>query len=217
MKVQSKEKGQSIAQVGLSLFELAIGTTLFTIGLLAAFGTVGRTSHAYESSSARVIAEARLILALEQVQNALEPAQLGTLVPDPTGELGTSDLLFKHVIFGSTDEVQYRLHTRLETGELPNGFDDDGDRLVDELELILVRDPAGTAREQVLMRGICALGTGELADLIDNDGDGLVDEPGFVIRRENDSLRIHLSAQGAVRGEDQPFDLQLEGRVRLRN
>lgn len=217
MKQQPHSSGTGLSQTGLSLFELAIGTTLFAIGLLAAFGTVGRTTHAYEVSSARVTTESRLITALEAVQSVLEPAELATLVPDPTGALGTTDLLFKHVVFGSGDEVSYRLHTRLEPGELPNGLDDDGDRLVDELELILVHDPAGSAREQLLIGGVRALGAGELADLVDNDGDGLVDEPGFAIRREGDSLRIHLSVQGSVRREEQPFDVQLEGRVRLRN
>ena len=212
---------QNPARRGLTLFETAIGSALFAIGLLAAFQTVGRTTHAYESSSSRVVAEARLIAALERVQEILDSV-IGDSLPLDSGDvLGSSDLIFREMIGADSGVAQegplMRLFSRLEPSEVPNGLDDDGDGLVDELELVFVRDADAGFPEEILLGGLRPLAAGELPDLIDNDDDGLIDEPGFVIRREADSLRIHLSAQGSARAEDIPFDIGIEGRVRLRN
>lgn len=210
-----------ILRRGFSTLELVFAMALFAVGLLAAFGTVGRTTYAFEQSNARSAYEARLLRGLVRIQNVLESAAMATLSPDPSGALGTSDLSFAAPAELAIDAPLYgdidRIFLRPAAGETLNGLDDDADGLIDEREVVLVHDVYGEARTEVLVEGLRGLAFGETADLVDNDGDGLVDEPGFAIQRIGESLHIHLSGQFTVRGQAVPQDVQLHGRVRLRN
>lgn len=213
-------------RAGFTALELLVGMTILSIGLLIAAESVGRAGTAYESSARKTHTEGELGRAMGRIVEVLSGVDTAVLQPDPTSELGVSDLGFRRpvevtaagVVFGPLD----RLSLELEPTELDNGLDDDGDGLVDERELILLVDESGAANRTRLASGLRELAAGEVANGLDDDGDGLIDEPGFAVRREGNLLLVQLSAQveqgpadlsaGAV-----PLEVELTTRIRVRN
>jgi type II secretory pathway pseudopilin PulG len=187
------------ARAAFTLIELVVGVAM--MGLI--LGSVSlfqlRSQDHTRSMLAADKVESQARRALTRVADELRGVGASFLVPDPTSALGTSDLTFQRpadvtnagvVVWGAPS----RIFLELEPGETDDGTDEDGDGLVDERRLVLVRG-IGTAGEQtvVLCTGVAELGAGELANGLDDDGDGLVDEAGFSIRRVGDLLTIQLT------------------------
>ena len=209
------------AKAGFTILEFTIGMTILSIGLLAVAGVVGRTGSAYESSTRHVLYEAELGRAMNRIVEALSGTTSTIIQPDPTGELGTSDLRYRIPTDMTATTITWGPQNRLvldyEPTELDNGADDDGDGLVDEMELALILDENGPGeRRRVLCGGLSELSAAEQADGDDNDGNQLADEPGFCIRRMGDVLVIHLAGQASVPGEE-PIEVALSTRLALRN
>ncbi len=125
-----------------------------------------------------------------------------TLVPDPTSNFGTSSLVYqKPAAVSNVGVVTWGTPSRLElqNDEASDDIDNDGDGLIDEFRLALVRG-VGTAAETttVICNNVPELAPGELDNNIDDDLDGIVDEAGFNIRRTSDLLRISLTVARAL-------------------
>lgn len=192
-------------QAGFTLMEVAVavgvlGMVLGSVGMFAA-----RSNQASKALMTRADAEARARRALERVADELVGVGQSLLFPDPTTAMGTATLTYQRPAgVSAAGVVQWnqpsRVELQLEPGELDDGDDDDGDGLVDERRLVLVRS-AGTATEQqvVLCNGLCEMGLGESANGVDDDGDGTVDEAGFSVRRIGDLLLLSVCVQPAGR------------------
>ncbi len=207
---------------GLSLVEIVVATAI--AGVL--FGVVAEvqvqsTKHS-QSILARDFADTRGRRTLERVAGELRGVGVNFLVPDPTGDLGASTLLFQKPADVTDDGVVVwdaptRIVFELEPNEDDNGSDDDGDGAIDEHRLVLVRE-IGTADERavVVCGGLAEFAAGEVANGLDDNGDGRADEPGFFVRRVGDLLTVRLTTLAPVSGGP-PLATNLQTSVVLRN
>ena len=98
-----------------------------------------------------------------------------------------------------------------------DGIDNDGDGLVDERQLVMIRR-VGEVNEQVavISERIPRLAPNELSNNVDDDGNGLIDESGLSFSLSGDLLVIRLSLMG--RHTDRGMITKsVETAVRLRN
>jgi hypothetical protein len=208
-----------VARAGLTLVEMTIAGALFVLlassAILAANGGYG----AFRTTRGASDVESRLRRALDRVAFELLSAGVEELQPDPEGQFGTDDVLFRQVVgLNGTVAVwgdQNRLGFEYESDEDDNGVDDNGDGLVDEGLLVLTRDVGGVERRLVLCRGVSELLEGETADGDDDNGNGVIDEAGFNVHREGEILYLRLTV---VEPDPRtPIVRTLETSVRLRN
>ena len=211
---------RSRRQAGFTLLEIAVAMGVLGVVLGAVGAFQARSNQASKSMLTRADAEMRARRALERVADELTGVGQSLLFPDPTTALGASTLTYQRPAgVNGSGVVQWsqpaRLQLELESGETDDGTDNDGDGLVDERRLVLVRS-AGTPKEQrvVLCNGLCERGLGEQANGLDDDGDGTVDEAGFSVRRIGDLLLVSVCVQPPGR-EGRP--VEFETAVVLRN
>ena len=208
---------------GFSMTEVAVTVVLFLLlagsAVLAAQGGLG----AFRETSRSADIEVRVRRTIDRVALELLSAGGGQLLPNPTGQFGTSNLLFTQArSFNAAADVtdwgpQMRIAFELSPGENADDVDNDGDGLVDEGLLVLTRDEGGAGeRRVVLCQDVCELLEGELANGDDDNGNGVVDELGFNVHRQDDVLTIRLSIQEPAEPAD-PVVRTLETSVRLRN
>jgi type II secretory pathway pseudopilin PulG len=185
---------------GFTLIEVIL--TVSTLALV--FSAVGlfrsRSQDQTRASLARDQAESIARRTVDRVAEELRGVGQTLLNPDPTSALGTSTITYQKptgvsgmggILWGNPS----RLELQLEPGETDDGVDEDGDGLVDERRLVLVRDVATPDEATVVLcKGLAELGDGEQSNGLDDDGDGLVDEAGFAVRRVGDLLTIQITA-----------------------
>jgi prepilin-type N-terminal cleavage/methylation domain-containing protein len=219
----SRRAGFTIIEVLISLGVLA---SLLLISLRV--GTSSSSAYRQATTGAQLSAEAKLTV--DRVAMELQMASVGTFFPDldAGGVRNTSSLTFQQLVDivgaapvygGPTPGEVMQLDLRLSAGEADDGLDNDGDGLVDERSLVLVRDlGAASELEVTLCANVTERLEGEdgLPDGEDDNGNGLVDEAGFDIARNGDVLTIRLSVAGTdFRG--QTMVRTAETAVRLRN
>lgn len=207
---------------GLTLIETVIALSI--LGLVC--GVVGtfqvQSSQRSQSILANDYADTRGRRTLDRVAVELRGVGVNFLVPDPTGDLGASTLLFQKpadvtdagvVVWGAPT----RLTFELEATEIDNDADDDGDGAIDEHRLVLTRD-VGTADEiaTVICTGLAEHAAGEIENGLDDNGDGRADERGFFVRRVGDLLTVRLTTLGLVPGRA-PVATNQQTSVVLRN
>lgn len=191
-----------VARRGFTLVELAVSLTILA-SILTALGWFQITSQSsYRQTAARAEAESKARHASVRVMAELTGVGTNTLIPDPTSNFGTSTLVFqKPTAVSNVGVVTWGTPSRLElqNDEADDGVDNDGDGLIDERRLVLVRG-VGTAAEKtiVICHGVPEMAPGEFDNNIDDDLDGLVDEAGFNVRRTSDLLRISLTVERAL-------------------
>ena len=186
-------------RAGLTLVEVMIAGTLVLVlassAILAANGGYG----AFRTTRGASDVEARVRRALDRLAGELLSAGEEELQPDPAGQFGTDDLLYRQVV-GLNGTVktwgpQSRLAFEYEPDENDNGLDDNGDGRVDEGQLVLTRDMGGTERRTVLCNGVAELLEGEIANGADDNGNGVIDECGFNVHREGEVLFLRLTLE----------------------
>jgi type II secretory pathway pseudopilin PulG len=225
------------ARAGFTLVEAAIATALLVLLMTSAILAAKRGQGAFRAAQDATDVETHIRRALDRA--AIELLSVGEeeLLPNPTGQVGASSILFRqarswdgnagdgvnglNVLWGD----QNRLAFEYETGESNDGVDEDGDGLVDEGCLVLTRDVGGNERRVVLCSGVREFLEDEIANGVDdndNDKDGvvngagdLVDEAGFNVHRVGDVLYLRLSLE--VPCETGSIVRTLETSVRLRN
>jgi prepilin-type N-terminal cleavage/methylation domain-containing protein len=190
----------SRSRAGFSLVELVISLVIASLLATAAVFAASEGHEAYRSAHRRSSLEAELRRALDRAARELVDTGEDVLVPDPTGLLGTGDLLFRRPLGVDGDEIEWgpalRLAFESEEGEANDGADNDGDTLVDEGLLVFTRDDGGPdERRVVLCRGVRELSEGEVTNLADDNGNGVSDEGGFNVHRVGDVLFLRLSLE----------------------
>lgn len=206
---------------GYSLIETAI--TLAIVGVVASYGMMaargGRRS--FESTSRNTVLESQVRRALDRAAAELLTVGDGELLPDPTGSYGASDVAFRKAVGLTGTSIDWsnpmRLVREYEEGELDDDLDNDGDGLVDEGLLVLVRNEGLSNELRVVVgRGVTELLEGETFNGVDDNGNGIVDEAGFSMHREGDVLRLRLTMQAADKA-GVVSTRTLETSVRIRN
>jgi prepilin-type N-terminal cleavage/methylation domain-containing protein len=217
--VKPRHAPRRTAQRGFTLVELAITAALLVLLLSSAILAASGGRGAFQATQDASDVEARVRRALDRVAVELLSAGASELQPDPAGDFGTHDLLFRNAVGVVGTVVQWgpqvRIAREYALGELDDGLDNDGDGLVDEGALVLTRDVGGTERRVVLCNGVAELLEGETADGADDNGNGVKDEAGFNVHRQGDVLFVRLSVEGTT--EQGSIVRTLETAVRLRN
>jgi hypothetical protein len=208
---------------GLTIPEVVLTLVLFLLlsgsAILAARGGYG----AFVETNRNNDIEVRVRRTIDKVAFELMSAGDSQLLPNPTGQFGTSNLAFAQAksYDAVADETDWgpsmRLALELSPGEADDGADDDADGLVDEGRLVLTRDEGGPGeRRVVLCDNVRELLEGEIANGADDNGNGVVDEAGFNVHRLGDVLYVRLSLEESAEPAD-PIVRTLETSLRLRN
>ena len=207
-------------RAGFTMLELTVSVAVLGLVLWMTGLVTSSSRDAYDTSSRDQRAEASARRALDRVVTELLPAGAGTL-----GGVGTATLTYNlaaGVVAAGANvgdvlwSPQRQLRLEHEPGEADNGADDDGDGLVDERRLVLVRN-AGLADERrvVLCSGVRELLEGETANFLDDNGNGLADEAGFSTTLADDVLTLRLSIEVAT-ADGEPRVATVETSTRMR-
>lgn len=209
-------------RAGFTLIEVAIGITILAAitGVMAMVGVT--SSDLFKTCVERSGVEIQVRRSLDRLRAALLVSGLDTLDPRPAGGLWSSDLTFDQ-LQGMTDDrgrvIWRSMSAGLEMarGEVDDGVDNNGNGLVDERNLVLIRD-VGEAEERriVLSRWVRELYAGETANGLDDNGNGLIDEAGFCYRLRGDSVDLFLTLE-RIDGKGRTITRSLETSVLLRN
>jgi prepilin-type N-terminal cleavage/methylation domain-containing protein len=207
---------------GFTLLELSIAVTILALMLsgLALFETANRRTTA--QTAAVCGTQERAHRALERVLQELDGASIATLVPDPTGALGSEEVTFQRSAgVDSAGAPLWTTRTRIallpDVGETLDGTDENGNGLVDERRLEVTYD-FGTpdARSVTIAHGLAAMFPNELENGSDDNGNGVIDERGFNLQRVGNLLYVRLAMQS--RGPDgKPVGWSANAALRLRN
>jgi prepilin-type N-terminal cleavage/methylation domain-containing protein len=186
---------------GFTLLEMTMAMTIMGVALAGAAMVSKSGSEAYRTGAATTQLEQNLHRALLRAADEISATGAALLVPDPLEGLAYDDLYFQPVIgfSGASPDLgpSNRLVAELEPSEAPDGIDNDGDGLVDERELVLVRDAGGAGEQRVVLcRGVLEYLEGETFNGADDNGNGIEDEPGFHFERNGNVMTIRLSLGG---------------------
>lgn len=206
---------------GLSLIEVLFATALIGLVLGSVAMAARRGSAAFRRSAANAALDAHAARALQRIVRELAGARGATLLPTPDPPFGSAALEYQLALGHAGGDVLWsapaRLAAELEPGELDDGLDDDGDGLVDEHVVRMVRD-VGLPGEQrvVLARGVRVLLEGELDNGADDNGNGLIDERGLSFDLVGGTLTVRLSVE-RLGPDGETMTRTLETSVMIRN
>ncbi len=207
-------------RAGFTLIEVMIALALVSIAIVAANMVSTAGLGILRSTSVETALDTNALRAIDRITFQIAKADAATLLP-PEPLDGTSELAFQEVIgldageplWGPVQEVALVL----ESAEVDDGLDNNGNDLVDEGRVVMRRDVGGPdERTVVLCHGVRELLEGELLNGIDDNGNGLIDEPGFSLQWDEGVLWVRLSVE-EVDGEGRRVVRTLQTSVRTRN
>ncbi len=190
---------------GFTLVELvvavALGSTVVGAILVVTVAS-GNTAQATVSFSHL---QQRAARALESVSQELTMAGASTLTPVPLAPLGSSSITYRRAdgfdASGATYGNLRRLELVIEPTETDDGQDNDGDGLIDERQIQLVRNVGSPDQwTDVVVRGVAELARGESANGIDDNGNGLIDEPGLAFAMDGSVITVSVTVQATSAG-----------------
>ena len=210
-------------QGGFTFVESLIALSLLAVMFLAVAQTSSRASDAFDEGSADHQLSTSTHRALERMSRWIELSDASILAANQSSIThGGND---KRVDFrvpvdfagGAVTWLELRILAEPEPGELDDNRDNDGDGLVDELQIVEIQGVGTPAeRRTVILRGVTELFDGELANDADDNGNLLKDEAGLSFSSDGDVVTLRLSCQR--RGEGgRLLAKTAETAVRLRN
>lgn len=214
-RVRRGRRGFTIIEMSITLTVLAM-----VVGSVASIVLSGRKAYEQGMSVSAVEMQARR--ALERIASEITPAVRTTMTPTATAPLGTSTLSFRTCEGAIGGVVQTSALMRIELRQDPrdanDGLDNDGDGLIDEGEIALVRDAGGANEvDAVIVRNVSEYLEGETVNLADDNGNGLTDERGLsLVVDANGTLTIRLTLE-AVDPNNQLVRRTVETSVSMRN
>lgn len=210
---------QRRAEQGFTLVESLIAVTFLAVLFLAVAQTSSRASDAFDEGGTEHALSTSTHRALERIARSVEFARASILAGiDPNLGAEQVDFDVPAPFDGGVLTWQpTQILAELESGELDDGVDNDGDGLVDERHVVLV-EAAGQPDERrvVLVGGVAELYAGESANNADDNGNGLTDETGLSFSAEGNVITIRLCCQRQDEGR-RLLTKTAETAVRLRN
>ncbi len=189
----------SRSQGGFTLIELLITTALLGAVMGSAILFSVSSSQLHREASMRATAQTKARRILDRIVSEIAYAERDSLLPDATGGSGTNDIRFNRIegmVGGvAVPGVTMRLWREPSPTDPDDGIDNDGNGLIDEGRLVLVRDDGGPAeRSTVLVNTVRELFEGEArGNLVDENGNGVIDESGFFVHSNANLLTIGIS------------------------
>jgi len=168
--------------------------------ILGAIGlTVLRGKENFRQGVTTAVLDARGRRVLERIVTEMQGAEITSLTPNPTPPLGSSNLRFRSSAGYNGTTPLWTPWSRIQFLPDPrdpvNGVDNDGDGMIDEGRVVLIRDDGGPNQVQItLANNVSRLLQGETANVADDNGNGLTDEAGLSFSVDVDrTLTIRLS------------------------
>lgn len=185
---------------GFTLVESLIAVTLLAVLFLAVAQTSSKASDAFDEGSVEHTLSTGTHRCLERVTQAIEFADGSILGGLGVLDLGDDEVAFRVPRDWAGTEVDWsepiRILLELERGELNDGLDNDGDELIDELQVVqIVDEGTPTERRIVLATGVPELFDGETANNLDDNGNGLRDERGLSFSAAGSVVTVRLTCQ----------------------
>ena len=192
---------------GFTLLEVLIASTIF-VGMGGSFLLASqRGLSIFNDSGLRLEVRSRGQSALDKASRTMLGVTLANMRPSLTRPLGAPSVWSSDLVFTRTDSwtptgpvltPPLRLLIEYQTGETDDGFDQNGNGLIDEQQLVLVTDD-GLASEvrTVICTGVAELLEGEFLNGVDDNGNGLIDESGFCVTREEELLILRMTTERA--------------------
>ena len=187
-------------RAGFTLIESLIAVTFLALMFLAVAQTSSRASDAFDEGSADHQLSTSTHRALERITREVEFASAASLGANPIAFPNEGDSITFQTqptfVGGAVQWLPVQLFSELDTGELDDGVDNDGDGLVDERRVVMVESP-GTPDEHrmVLASSVAELLEGEQENTADDNGNGLKDEGGLSLCWQGSVLFVRLTCQ----------------------
>ncbi|MCC6407055.1 MAG: prepilin-type N-terminal cleavage/methylation domain-containing protein [Planctomycetes bacterium] len=206
---------------GFTLLELSIASVVLLIVLGAMVRALTSGSSAFEEGTSVAEADANAQRLLDRIADELRDADFSTFAPAATAPFGSDSLTFNRgrgwaagaLVHGPTQI----LRSVIDTGELDNGVDDNGNGLIDERRVELVPDVATPAQVFVIGHFVREFAVGELQNGNDDNGNGLRDEGGLSFLSDgNSTLTVRLTIERPTR-QGRSIVRTLQTTVRPRN
>jgi prepilin-type N-terminal cleavage/methylation domain-containing protein len=189
------------ARAGHSLIEMLLVLAILGVvgGAVALVGLTGEDAFRAETVRTALDGQAREVLG--RLTRELRGSSSGSISALPQSPAWDTNLNFDQPssIAPTTGAIVWRsmrLELRYEQGELDDGLDNNGNGLVDEGRVVLLRG-WGEADEQavVLVHGVREYLEGESFNGLDDNANGLVDERGLSFERDGDTVTVRLSLE----------------------
>ncbi|MFT4709714.1 MAG: prepilin-type N-terminal cleavage/methylation domain-containing protein [Bacteroidia bacterium] len=207
--------GYTMLEIMVSMTVLSVLMSFIFLAQSSGQKVANRATHEDET-------QVRLTRTVERVASELRSIIDDSTWEDLTGMTTVSEVLtFQSVASLENGVLIPSQVTRIafvpEEGEGRDDVDNDGDGLVDEGIVTLVRNPTGADEISVtLCRNVREYFEGETLDFEDENGNGLVDEAGFHFERIGDQLLIRLTIEDVnLRGD--VVTQSAESLIRIRN
>ena len=182
-----------------TLVEMLVAVAIVAI-LMGSIGmTMLRGKENFRQGVTAAVLEARGRRVLERIVTELQAAETASLTPMPNPPLGSSTLRFRASAGYDGTTKLWQPWSRIafvpDPSDPVNGRDDDGDGMIDEGRVVLIRDDGGPNQIQItLANNVSRLLEGEKANAADDNGNGLVDESGLSFSIDaNQTLTIRLT------------------------
>lgn len=208
-------------KTGFSVIEMVISVSIVGILLSSIFFAGQRGIALFETGSVNNDVNSRAGRTMARIVREMIGADVPVADPALEPPFGTSEIDYRYPlgVAGGAPvwSTPTRLTLELAEGELDNGVDDNGNDLVDERSIVMIRE-LGSADEQrvVLANGISELLEGEIANMADDNGNGLIDEEGLNFVLVADVLFIRLSVE-RINADGRRVVRTLEDAIALRN
>jgi len=207
---------------GFTLVEATIGIALLALVMGAAFIGMNGIAKGYSQEYKIQRMDGRARRAIKQIREFLEEAGRDMLTPAPASPLGAETIDFRRLtgftdgapVFGATQRILFELDPL----EVENGEDDDGDGLIDEHQIVFVRN-VDTALQSstVVARSVSSYLEGESPTGNDDNDNGLIDERGLSLELVDGTMMvIRLTIECESAGQ-QPLQQTAVAVIHLRN
>lgn len=211
-----------IPSSGFTLVELVIAFTVLSL-ILGAIGMVSLAGRdAYRQGVQDATLDSKTRRALERIASELTACVGSTLTPNPANPMGTASVQFRTCTGYAAGAQQWSTLTAVrfesDPADADDGIDNDNDGLVDEHQIVLIRNfnQADEVRS-VMLTNVSELLEGETANMADDNANGVIDETGFSIFAEgNNTLRLRLTLQ-ARDPKNNLVNRTMETSVHMRN
>jgi prepilin-type N-terminal cleavage/methylation domain-containing protein len=211
---------RSARRRGFTLIEMAIAIAVFSLVIGSAMTLLLDGQDATRATQQRANAARKAQTALDRAIEELREAS-STVNPDPATPQGTPSLQFQQPLSVAGNAVNWsgmlQLLWESDPADALGGGDNDGDGLVDEGRLVLVRDVGALNERRIVLTGnVPLLDPDELANNADDNGNGVIDEGGFNIRRVDEVFTLRLVVSEPGPGGQRQIG-RAEASIRLRN
>ena len=200
---------------GVTILEtvIAMVTVIVLVGMVT--GGVGRAYGTWRGTATQTKLDRNANAAIETIVSSLRSASATSVTTDLAPPSGGPAITFRSVTGYASDAVTLGELTTISWATDPNeprdGQDNDGDGLIDEGVISIVR---GDSTPVIITRQVAEYLDGEVANNADDNGNGLRDEQGLSFDIEDGTLTIRVTLQ-AINGDGELITSSAESAFRL--